>query len=95
MGSMKLRALALKAEADYAKAKYDTMILSEKTTKRVKNILKALDCGLSYDNGYVVGVTKRGAMYKSDAYLAMDRGEIEEYAKEFELNKAVDDLLRK
>jgi hypothetical protein len=89
MGSMKLRAMILKSEAEYARSKYDTMVFSEKTTKRVKDILKALGARLHYDNGYVTAVSS----YAND--LATDRTEIAEYSKEFELSKAIDNMLRK
>jgi hypothetical protein len=101
MGPMKLRALVLKAEAEYSKAKYDTMVLSEKTTKKVKAILKDLDCFINYDNGYVTSITSyevHPRQWKTQNFihteLAIDMATIAKYAKEHELNKAIETLLK-
>lgn len=92
MGPMKLRALALKAEAEYAQAKYKTMVLSEKTSKRVKVILKELDAYVVYNNGYVTAISPHHERSSGD--FCEDRGEIAEYAKQHELAKAMDRMLR-
>lgn len=101
MGPMKLRALTLKAEAEYTKAKYDTMVLSEKTTKKVKAILKELNCFISYDNGYVRSVTSyevHPSQWKTQNFihteLAINMETIAKYAKEHELNRAIETLLK-
>jgi hypothetical protein len=92
MGSMKLRALVLKAEAEYSKAKYDTMVLSEKTTKKVKRILKELNAFVTYDNGYIVAVSAYSRIANQD--LISNKESMTKYAKEHELNRAIETLLK-
>ena len=95
MGPMKLRALVLKSEAEYAQAKYDTMVLSEKTTNRVKQILKQLNCFIDYNNGYVTAITPyRYIIGHFTVPIINGKASIAEYAKEYELHKAIDDMLR-
>lgn len=88
MGLHKLRSLSLQGEGEYAMAKHETMEFSIKHRARVKHIVTALNCSLRYDNGAL------NAIYFKDGKDSLSLAEIEHYAEQFELNKAVEGMLR-
>jgi hypothetical protein len=90
MGSMKIRANILKAEADYAQAKYDTLVFTEKYSLRNKELLTALGVKLAYSNGYVDRITTwRG----QKVYEAIGIEKIKEMAHKYELDKALEEVI--
>lgn len=86
MGLHKLRSLILKGEGEYALAKHQTMEFTMNNRERVKYLLTELNCGMVYDNGAVDGLT-----FKNGNFVGFRA--IEEYATQFELNKAVENMV--
>jgi len=93
MGLHKLRSLVLQGEGEYAMAKHETMEFSIKHRARVKHLTKVLNCGLVYNNGSVSSIFARGNFNLSTgSHLSLK--EIHNYAEQFELNKAVEVMLK-
>lgn len=92
MGLHKLRSLVLQGTGEYAIAKHETMEFSIKYRARVKFITKALDCTLHYDNGSIVGILLRNTI--NLIKYRYDLKEIHEHAEQYELNKAVEGMLK-
>jgi hypothetical protein len=93
MGLHKLRSLVLQGEGEYAMAKHETMEFSIKHRSRVKHITKTLNCSLSYNNGSLVAIFMKG---NADNVIEshLDLEEIHHYAEQYELNKAVEGMLK-
>lgn len=88
MGLHKLRSIVLLNEAQYAMAKYETMEFSIKYRNRIAFLSSHADCHIVYNNGSINAIY----CFKNKAFLCIE--EIENYAKEFELVLALDDMLR-
>ena len=92
MGLHKLRSLVLQGTGEYAMAKHETMEFSIKHRARVKHIMKALNCSLHYDNGSIVGILSKNVINLIS--YRFDLKEIHSHAEQFELNKAVEGMLK-
>lgn len=64
MGLMKLRMLAMKAEADNTRAKYETMEFTLKYRKKVQFLTETLGARLRYKNGAIVAIIFDGTKPK-------------------------------
>lgn len=93
MGLHKLRSLVLQGEGEYAMAKHETMEFSIKHRTRVKFLVKALNCKLSYNNGSLDAIMIKG----NDDNVLLDLIDLEaihHYNEQYELNKAVEVMLK-
>lgn len=88
MGILRLRSLMLKASGDNALAKHEIMELSIKYRKRLAFITKKLNCCLKYNNGSV------NVISFDDYSSPLTEDKISQYAVQYELNSAVDNILR-
>ncbi len=86
MGLHKLRSLILQGQGEYALAKHETMEFTIKHRERVKYLTTELECSLNYDNGSVVSISfkNRDPLYISD---------IQSLSDQFDLNKAVEEMV--
>jgi hypothetical protein len=95
MGLYKLRSLSLQGAGDYALAKHETMEFTLRTTDRVKEILSKFDGMLHYDNGSIdIIIVNASKPNSSDDAIDYRHKEIKQYAKEYELNLVVNDMLQ-
>jgi predicted DNA-binding transcriptional regulator len=90
MGKHKLRSLALKAEAEYVFAQYETMELTLSSRRRVATLKRKLNARTIYDNGYIGYITVAQSM--SDQKVIY-RKIIKELSEQYEANKAVEKML--
>lgn len=90
MGLHKLRSLVLQGEGEYAMAKHETMEHSIKYRARVKFITKTLKCSMLYSNGEIQQIIFKDTLLANFIYPK----KIQEYAKQYELNMAVEGMLK-
>lgn len=93
MGRHKLRSMILKATGEYALAKHETMEFSIRTRERVRELTKALQCNVEYENGSVTCIHFNADSIKMIADY-IDINAIQHYAEQYELDQAVHSMIK-
>jgi hypothetical protein len=88
MGLHKLRSLVLQGTGEYAMAKHETMEFTIKHRIRVKFLTETLNCIPCYNNGSI------DTFLMKDLARYLYQSEIDLYASQYELNKAVEGMLK-